>query len=132
MSAVESLIRAAGFASAEVLRVTPTMATVAAYRKWNHLPPEEGNLIKLIGLNCHAHAGRAFQSRKEEYIELWSEWPDATAPPLSSVFPEVGGFGVAPMYCTLTPSGLLLTSFRLPPGLAPGSHSARLKIGTSA
>ena len=130
VSAVESLVRAAGFASAEVLRVTPTTATVAAYRKWKNLPPDEEDAVRLFGLNCHAHAGKSFQSHKEEYIALWCDWKAGTAPPLNSVFPEVSGFGVAPLYCTLTSIGLLI-SLRVPPGLAAGIHSARLKIGNS-
>jgi tRNA (mo5U34)-methyltransferase len=130
VSAVESVVRAAGFASAEVLLVTPTHATVAAHRKWKNLPPDDEDAVRLVGLNCHAHAGKSFQSRKEEYIALWCEWKAPAAPPLSSVFPEVSGFGVAPMSCTLTSVGLLV-SLRVPPGLAPGTHSARLKIGNS-
>ncbi len=74
VGAVESLVRAAGFASAEVLRVTGTTAIVAAHRKWKSLPPDQDDAIRLIGLNCHAHHGRAFQSRKEEYIALWCDW----------------------------------------------------------
>jgi tRNA (mo5U34)-methyltransferase len=62
VGAVESLIRSAGFASAEVLRVTGAIATVAAHRKWKNLPPDEDDAVRLIGLNCHAHGGKAFQS----------------------------------------------------------------------
>ena len=130
VGAVESLVRAAGFASAEVLRITPTTATVAAHRKWKNLPPDEEDAVKLFGLNCHAHAGKSFQSHKEEYIALWCDWKAGTAPPLNSVFPEVSGYGVAPLACTLTSIGLLI-SLRVPPGLATGIHSARLKIGNS-
>jgi tRNA (mo5U34)-methyltransferase len=130
VSAVESLVRAAGFASAEVLRVTATTATVAAHRKWKKLPPDEEDALRLIGLHCHAHRGRSFQSHKEEYISLWCEWKAATGPPLNSVFPEVSGYGVAPMSCTLTSTGLLI-NFRVPPGLTSGIHSVRLKIGNS-
>ena len=46
------------------------------------------------------------------------------------VFPEVDGFGVAPLSCTLTSDGLHV-NMRLPPGLSPGRHEARVKIGTS-
>ena len=130
VTAVESLVRAAGFASAEVLRVTDTTAIIAAHRKWRNLPPEQRPAIDLIGLNCHSHRGRCFQSQKEEYIALWCVWASSTPPPLDDVFPEVDSFGVSPISCSLTPDGLLV-NFRVPPGLCAGKHQARIKIGTS-
>ncbi len=131
VSAVLSLVRAAGFASAELLRVTDTTATVAAHRRWRHLPPDEGPPIKLIGLNCHLHRGRSFRSHKEEYIALWCEWTDPTPPALEEVFPEIDSFGVAPISSDFTEAGLLI-SLRVPPGLSPGEHQARVKIGNFA
>lgn len=131
VSAVSSLIRSAGFASAEILRVTDTTATVAAHRKWRDLPPDEWSPVQLAGLNCHLHRGRTFRSHKEEYISLWCDWTDPAAPALGEVFPEVDSFGVAPMSCNLTHAGLLV-NLRVPPGLSSGEHRARVKIGKFA
>ena len=40
VSAVEALIKADGFAQAEVRRVTETSACVSAHRHWRNLPPD--------------------------------------------------------------------------------------------
>ena len=125
--AVEALAKAAGFACAEVLRVTDASACVAAHRKWKELPLEEESPVEISALSGHAHRGRSFQSNKEEYIALWCWW-SAELPPLDMVFPEVDGLGVAPLSCARIAQGLLVT-LRVPPGLRPGRHEARLKVG---
>jgi tRNA (mo5U34)-methyltransferase len=127
--AVEALARAAGFARANVLRVTDASACVAAHRTWTGLPPEEGPPVEISALCGHAHRGRSFLSNKEEYIVLWCWWTGET-PPLDTVFPEVDGFGIAPLTCAPIPSGIVVT-LRVPPGLRSGRHEARLKIGRS-
>lgn len=130
VSVVEAWIRSAGFAMAEVSRVTAATACVLAHRKWRGLPPAEGTPVEILGLNSHLNTGRSFQSHKEEYIELWCAWTEEMTPPLDSIFPEVDDFGVAPLASALTCHGLLV-SLRLPPGLRPGRHEARLRIGSS-
>jgi tRNA (mo5U34)-methyltransferase len=130
VAAVEAWIRAAGFARAEVRLVTDTTACVVGHRKWGALPPCDAPPIVLRLVKCHANPGKSFQSCKEEYIELFCEWPAGAVPDLGSVYPEVDSFGVAPLDCCLTPYGLLAT-FRVPPGLPPGSHTSRLKIGNA-
>lgn len=131
VSAVEAWIRSAGFASAEVSRVTETSACILAHRKWNNLPPDDGPSVELLGLTNNLNRGRSFTSGREEYIVLWCNWRSDVAPSLASVFPQVDDFGVAPFDCPPNANGLHV-SFRLPPGLGPGRHAARLKIGNSA
>lgn len=128
VGAVEALVRAAGFAEAEIRHVTDTSVRVAAHRKWRNLPSDELPALELLGINSHRHPGRSFLTAKEEYLTLWCKWDEPSAPPLHIVFPEVDGYGVAPMSCVLTPEGLQV-GFRVPPGLSIGEHSARLKIG---
>ena len=127
--AVEALARAAGFARAEVLRVTDASACVAAHRRWRELPPEHESPVEISALTGHAHRGRSFVSNKEEYIVLWCWWT-GEIPPLDSVFPEVDGFGIAPLACARVSSGMVVT-LRVPPGLSPGRHEIRLKAGRS-
>jgi len=127
VSAVEAWIRAAGFARAEVLRVTNTTATVAAHRHWPDFPPGAEPPVAVFALTVHQNRGRSFHSAKEHYIELWCEWSHPELPEQAQVWPEVDGLGVAPM--SIGPAvGGLKVSFRLPPGLAPGPHIARVKI----
>ncbi|HYP12864.1 MAG TPA: methyltransferase domain-containing protein, partial [Bryobacteraceae bacterium] len=129
VTAVEALVRAAGFARARLQRVTERTAIVAADRKWGALPVSEPPL-ELVGLHCHAHGGKYFQSQKEEYFAILCRWSQPEAPPLETVFPEVDQYGVAPLACKLTPAGLAVSA-RVPPGLTPGEHTVRLKIGSS-
>lgn len=127
--AVESLARAAGFARADVLRVTDASACVAAHRKWIGLPPEEEPPVEIRALTGHANRGRSFVSSKEQYIVLWCAW-SLEIPALDAVFPEVDGFGVAPLACASVTQGMVVT-LRVLPGLRSGRHEIRLKIGTS-
>jgi tRNA (mo5U34)-methyltransferase len=128
VGAVEALARAAGFARATVMRVTERTAHILAERKWKDLPPDTEPPVTILGLNCHRHRGRSFLSAREEYIALWCAWTAPDSPPLDTVFPEVDGFGIAPLSSNLTPEGLIV-SFRVPPGLTSGRREARLKIG---
>ncbi|MEZ5398105.1 MAG: class I SAM-dependent methyltransferase [Bryobacteraceae bacterium] len=127
IEAVQALIRMAGFASAELLDVCDNAVRFAARRHWQHLPPNTATPVRLHGLSSHWNRGRSFRSDREEYLALWCEWA-GEAPPITSVYPEIGGFGVAPLSAAMRPEGLLV-SVRLPPGLPAGSHAARLKIG---
>jgi len=102
---VEAWVRTAGFASAETSRVTAGSACVLAHRRWRALPPEEGAPLRITGLNSHHNRGRTFSSTKEEYLQLWCEWPSGSTPDLGTVFPEVDGFGVAPLACALAGGG---------------------------
>jgi hypothetical protein len=127
VEAVLSLVRQAGFASAELLDVRENTARVAAWRTWRNLPEDIEPAVTLKAISSHANRGRSFSSAKEEYLQLWCLW-DGQAPPLDAVFPEIGGFGVAPLAASARPEGLLV-SVRLPPGLLAGRHVARVKIG---
>jgi tRNA (mo5U34)-methyltransferase len=131
VSAVEAWLRAAGFASTEIRKVIPGNACVAARRRWRDLPAEEKPAPAALGLNLHESRGRTFCSAREQYIVFWCAWGGEPTPPVDSVFPEVDGFGVVPLAC-IASDGALVISFRLPPGLAPGGHSARMKIGDRA
>ncbi len=130
VAVVEAWIRAAGFASAQILRVASGFACFAAHRKWRDLPAVDKEPAKLLGLTVHSTKGKSFLSSKEEYIETYLEWQGKEAPSINDVFPEVDGYGVAPFVCTLKPDGLLV-SMRVPPGLPQGRHEARVKIGRS-
>ena len=115
---VEAWVRTAGFATAEVSRVTPKTACVLAHRNWRDLPPDEQPPLTISRLNCHANPGRCFDSGKEEYIKLWCVWPFAAPPEASTVFPEIDGFGLPALSMAVTPNGLVVT-VRVPGGVQP-------------
>lgn len=128
VSAVEAWLRTAGFAWVELRRVSPTGACFIAHRRWQDLPPDAEPPVNLTGVSNHLNRGRTFRSHKEEYIQLWAEWHAGEAPALESVYPELDGLAAPPLYCKLV-DGLLHVSVRVPPGMPPGRHEARLKIG---
>ena len=128
VSQVQAWVRAAGFARADILKVTSTTVCVRADRRWRDLPPISEPPLLLHGINSTAHGGRCFRSHAEEYLVFWCQWPLETPPDLDTVFPEVDGYGVAPMFTKVSESGLMVTT-RLPPGLSPGRHQTRLRIG---
>ena len=130
VGALEALVRSAGFASAQVLKVFGTTACLAAQRQWTGLPAEEHSL-RLSGIHSHNNSGRTFNSAKEEYLVLWSPTDNSIAPSLADVFPDVDGYGVAPLSCIIN-DGQVITGVRLPPFMTSGEHQARLKIGRSA
>ena len=130
VSAVEAMVRAAGFAQAEVTRITDALACVVAHRKWRELPPEDEPAVELLGLSNHANRGRSFQSSKEEYLVMWCAWATEGVPAFEDVFAEIDGVGAPPFWCARVIEGLHVT-VRIPPGLAAGRHEARIKFGRS-
>jgi len=130
VSQVLAWVRAAGFARATVLKVTDTTVRVRADRRWRGLGPSSEPAFMLRGVNSPAHGGRCFRSQQEEYLNFWLEWSSPAPPALESIYPEVDGFGVAPIYSELTPHGAMVTT-RLPVDLTPGEHACRLRAGDS-
>jgi tRNA (mo5U34)-methyltransferase len=130
VSAVEAMVRSAGFARAELKRVAGSTACVAGWRKWPGEPSPAAPRIELARLHSHSDPGRSFHSSKEEYIKLWCPWERTGAPTFDEVFPEIDGFGVAPLSCTIVDRWVVV-SVRVPPGLKPGRHEGRIRIGQS-
>jgi hypothetical protein len=131
VSAVEALVRAAGFARADLLRVAGDTACVGGRRRWSGEPPADAPSLELARLHSHSDPGCTFHSSKEEYIKLWCRWERTDVPPFGDVFPEVDGFGAPPLSCAIV-NQWLVVSIRVPPGLKPGRHEGRIRIGGSA
>jgi len=129
VSQVLAWARASGFAQATVMNVTGTTVCVRADRHWQNLPPVTDPPLNLLGVNSPTRGGRTFDTRKEEYLAFWCPWT-GPAPTLDTIYPEVDGFGIAPMFCKVTETSLMVNT-RLPPGLEPGVHQARLRVAGS-
>lgn len=130
VSQVLAWSRAAGFASATVLRCTSNTVRVRADRRWRQLPPITEEAVVLHGVNSTAHGGRCFRCDGEDYLVFWCQWASHVAPDLDVAYPEVDGYGLAPIFARVTATGLMITT-RLPPGLSAGQHEARLRIGAA-
>jgi uncharacterized protein (TIGR03437 family) len=125
-----AMCRAAGFARVELMHAGGFTAGVACFRRWEPAPalPAEAAPELTAVMNTRT-LGINFASRKEEYLSCW--FHAERAPARDELRFEVGGYGVPALYVRREPDGRLLGNFRLPPGLAPGWHEARLRLAGS-
>jgi hypothetical protein len=63
-------------------------------------------------------------------VSAWFRW-NARKLELKDVRPEVGGYGIRPIHVAQAGEGEWQTNFKLPPGLTPGWHEVRMRIGGS-
>ncbi len=73
--------------------------------------------------------GINFRSAEDEYVQCQAEAATPWNP--GNVQPEVGGFGAAPVSVVKSAEGLWICNFKLPPGLAAGWHSVRVRTEES-
>lgn len=123
---VEAWARTAGFAWTELRGWEESTVWLSAHRRWPEraatAPP-----VSVAAVSSHRHRGASLVSAREEYLCVWCEWSGET-PALEEVCPLVDEFGVAPLYCHVVEQTLTV-SLPLPPGLAPGRHEVRLRVG---
>ncbi len=131
-----ALCRAAGFARVELLSVVEQRAHVACYRHWDAEPdnPTEPPPALTEALNLRTAETR-FESRLDDYVSLWFDSAGGyESPPEfenADVFPEIGGYGVRPIYVGRKAGNAWQANCKLPPGLEPGRHSVRVRTAGS-
>lgn len=122
--------RTAGFARAELQNVTEFGAAVACHRHWE--PPAHVGIAgpRLVDVSHNRTGAINFESEREAYL---TAFVDSPAGELTShdVKPEIGGYGVTPVQVWHYAKQRWQVDFRLPPGLAPGWHDVRVRIGDS-
>ena len=123
--------RTAGFARVELCSVIEDSACVACYRAWEPPPAKASAAPELIDVFHNIHGGVNFQSQYDEYATAFFESP-AKQLTRDDVKPEVGGFGVKPLHVVHVKENRWQANFKLPCGLTPGWHDARLQVGNSA
>ena len=126
---IEAWIRTAGFARAEYRGHTRSTALVSGHRRWD-VPAPELPPVGVTAVSSHRHRGNNFSTMQEEYVCVWCHWADEPVS-LAGIFPEVDGYGVAPLAFRTNDSALYV-SFPLPPGLTPGEHRVTLRVGRHA
>jgi hypothetical protein len=99
---------------------------VACHRKWEALPPQLASDPPEILTIENARNGINFSTRKsEEYVScVFRSSRQVTAAMLRL---EVGDFGAAALFVT-PENDTWRATFRLPPGLDPGWHIARMRF----
>ncbi len=120
-----AMARTAGFARVQFESVLAERAHVSAYRGWNQ-PVGNGLAPQILCIeNSETHDHR-FSAAADHYLTFYFAH-EGTALTCDNVYPEIGGFGSRPIYVANTGGGWQ-ASCKIPPGLAPGWHNARLRV----
>ena len=136
LNCLQAWCRTAGFARVELRGVLENSACLACYRHWE--PPEEDapegpELIEVsrnLSGNAESRGEVNFSSSRDETVSAWFRWKGRSLG-LDDVQPEVGEYGVRPIHVAPVDENAWQTNFKLPPGLTPGWHEARIRIGQS-
>ena len=122
-----ALCRAAGFARVELLCVVEQRAHVACYRHWEPEPkkPSQPRPVLTEALNLRT-SEKQFESRRDDYVSLWFEC-DTPGLTVANVLPEIGGFGVRPIFVGRKHENAWQLNCKLPPGLGAGPHDVRIR-----
>ena len=123
-SCLLAFARTAGFARVQLESVLAERAHVSAYRKWNQ---PEGNdpppqILCIENSTTHDHS---FSAAADDYLTFY--FNAAAGLTCDNVYPEIGGYGARPIYVSRIGEGWH-ASCKMPPGLDPGWHQARLRI----
>jgi tRNA (mo5U34)-methyltransferase len=129
-SCLLAFCRTAGFARVDLQSVLARRAHVTCYRKW---PPTAG-ATPAPGLICVENSvsrDHEFSAAADDYVSFWVRSAERDLNP-GNVFPEIGGYGVRPSEVHVSSDEGWLVNCKLPPGLDPGWHCARLRVRESA
>jgi len=119
--------RTAGFARVEWRSTLEHSACVACCRRWEE-PREPGKSPVLLEIYHHTNFGINFRSDLDDYINASFQW-DAPSLSIEDVKPEVDGLGIRPITVKRR-ADYWDTTFKLPPGLAPGWHQACIRVAS--
>jgi len=131
LACLQAFCRTAGFARVELRGVLEHGACLACYRHWEQ--PAAGALAgpELLAATENFSGGINFNSSRDELVSAWFS-SNARQLSLSDVCPQVGGYGVRPISVARVDEDVWQTNFKLPPGLTPGWHDVRMRVGESS
>ena len=129
-SCLLAMCRTAGFARVELRSVIANRAHVACYRKW---PAGEGSgpAPAVLCVENSVSRDHEFSAATDDYVSFWVRSGERGLN-AGNVFPEIGGYGVRPSEVHPSSDEGWLVNCKLPPGLDPGWHRARLRVRDSA
>ncbi len=130
LACLQAFCRTAGFARVELQSVLEHSACLACYRQWTAPAVNAPEGPELLAASHNVSGGINFDSARDETLSAWFRW-NGRSLVFDDVRPEVGGYGVRPIHVAQTAEGEWQTNFKLPPGLTPGWHEVRLRIGES-
>ncbi len=123
--------RTAGFARTSLIGNAEHRASVACFRQWPPPSPEPGCPPPIAETVLDSqNNGFNFQASRDRFLSLWfiSPEPDLTR---ETVFPEVAGYGVKPMFVQRIEGNRWQANFKLPLGLSAGWQPVRLRTARS-
>lgn len=130
LACLQAFCRTAGFARVEVQTMLEHSACLACYRQWERLAASAPEGPELVAASHNLTGGINFDSSRDELVSAWFRWKGRKLS-YDDVRPEVGGYGVRPIHVAQVSDDEWQTNFKLPPGLTPGWHEVRVRIGGS-
>jgi len=118
-----AMCRSAGLARVEMKDITNQRASVVCHRRWPE-PTGQGIAPHLNSASNNRTYVARFHPDKEEYICCYFRSPKA-----EPLWIEVDGFGVHSLAVTPNGPDAWQVSCLRPPGLEPGRHQVRIRIG---
>jgi hypothetical protein len=100
---------------------------VACFRRWDEEVNDQEAVPQLVAAFHHSNYGINFSSRRDEYLTAWFEWTGSNLS-RDDIRPEVGDYGTIPIHGGRQGPSVCETTFKLPPGLAPGWHPVRVRV----
>jgi tRNA (mo5U34)-methyltransferase len=139
LACLQAFCRTAGFARVELRSVLENSACVACYRHWERPAAGAPEGPELVAASHNLNGGINFDSSRDELVSAWFRWKARGSGldnlGLDDVRPEVAAYGVRPIHVARVGSAgqedEWETNFKLPPGLTPGWHEVRIRVGGS-
>jgi tRNA (mo5U34)-methyltransferase len=130
LACLQAFCRTAGFARVELRNVLEHSACLACDRHWERPSAGAPEGPELLAALHNLSGGINFDSSRDELVSGWFRW-NAPRLGLNDVRPEVGGYGIRPIDVAQMGENEWQANFKLPPGLTPGWHEVRIRIGGS-
>ena len=118
------MLRAAGFAWTEVMRLEPARAVIKAHRQWPLGMDEMQETLEIVDVvNAISMSREIPVSGRLAFLDISVMWVDEV-PTRDAVRATVGGFGIRPIFVGRSGdknrTGILQVNVPVPPGLDPG------------
>ncbi|HVO97141.1 MAG TPA: methyltransferase domain-containing protein [Bryobacteraceae bacterium] len=127
---LQAMCRTAGFARVDLLEINRHGTSLACYRNFPAASSTEAPAPALKSCVNMTRLGLDFSTRRDDYASCWF-LSDAAKLDRDSVHARVGTFDARPVFVARD-GDAWQANFKLPPGLEPGWHDARVRTAKSA
>jgi tRNA (mo5U34)-methyltransferase len=131
-SCLMAFSRTAGFAQVDFAGVYDQRAHIVCRRHWPEEPQAPAFPPPIVtGAVNHRTGEGVLETAFDDYLAVWFKTTQ-TALRREDVLPEIGGFGVQPVYVGHAGADGWQLNCRIPPGVAPGRTMVRVRTTDSA